>query len=179
MAMATFSVWEHASGNLPRFLRYLGDHPVVSWTIAAVVVFSSATFRAPITPGEYGAEYFVRWFMFGVFSFFLLAPAMFGDQTRGRARRVLASRPLVYLGTISLGFYLFHLALLFNVQEWLAPAGESGEFYGSLPTVFALTFVTSIAMASISYYLVERPFLRLKDKPLAALFRRDHARATG
>ena len=172
MAMATFSVWEHAGGGLPRFLRYLGDHPVVSWVIAAVVVLSSATFRAPITPGEYGAEYFVRWFMFGVFAFFLLAPAMFGDQTRGRARRFLASRPLVFLGTISLGFYLFHLALLFNVQDWLAPSGESGAFYGSLPTVFGLTFVLSIAFAAISYYLVERPFLRLKDKPLTSLVRR-------
>ena len=53
----------------------------------------------------------------------------------GRAK-LLASRPLVYLGTVSLGFYLFHLALMTNIQEWLAPAGTSGDFYGSLPTVF-------------------------------------------
>jgi peptidoglycan/LPS O-acetylase OafA/YrhL len=172
MAMATFSVWEHEGGRLPSLLRYLGDHPVVSWVVATVVVLSSATFRAPITPGEYGAEYFVRWFLFGVFAFFLLAPAMFGDQRRGRARRFLASRPLVFLGTISLGFYLFHLALLFNVQDWLAPEGESGAFYGSLPTVFGLTFVLSIVFAAVSYYLVERPFLRLKDKPLRSLVKR-------
>ncbi len=171
MAMATFSVWEHAGGRLPSVLKYLGDHPVVSWVIAAVVVLSSATFRAPIEPGEYGAEYFVRWFMFGVFAFFLLAPAMFGDQTRGRARRFLASRLLVFLGTISLGFYLFHLAVLYRVQDWLAP-GDDGAFYGSLPTVFGLTFVLSIAFAAVSYYLVERPFLRFKDKPLRSLVKR-------
>ena len=78
----------------------------------------------------------------------------------------------MFLGTISLGFYLFHLALMFNVQDWLAPEGQSGDFYGSLPTVFGLTFVLSIAFAAISYYLVERPFLRLKDKPLTSLVRR-------
>ena len=83
----------------------------------------------------------------------------------------------MFLGTISLGFYLFHLAVLTNVQDWLAPDGESGDFYGSLPTVFAITFVLSIACAAVSYYLVERQFLRLKDKPLSALFRRERAPA--
>ena len=40
-----------AAGGCRRLLVYLGDHPVVSWVIAAVVVLSSATFRAPTTPG--------------------------------------------------------------------------------------------------------------------------------
>ncbi len=174
MAMATFSAWEHAGGGVPRFLQFLGDHPAVSWIAAAVVGILCCTFRAPITPGQYGAEYWFRWFLFGVFAFFLLAPAMFGDQTKGRSRKVLASRPLVYLGTISLGFYLFHLALMTNIQEWLAPAGTSGDFYGSLPTVFLLTFLASIAAASVSYLLIERPFLRLKDRPLSSVLTRDH-----
>jgi peptidoglycan/LPS O-acetylase OafA/YrhL len=99
---------------------------------------------------------------------------MFGDQTKGRARRVLASRPLVYLGTVSLGFYLFHLALMTNIQDWLAPGGH-GAFYGSLPTIFALTFVASIAAASVSYLAVERPFLRLKDRRLGSIWRREPA----
>jgi peptidoglycan/LPS O-acetylase OafA/YrhL len=73
---------------------------------------------------------------------------------------------LVLLGTVSLGFYLFHLAVMGNVQEWLAPSGTSSAFYGSLPAVFGLTFVLSIALAFLSYYLVEKPFLRLKDRPL-------------
>ena len=64
---------------------------------------------AAVTPGVYGAEYWFRWFLFGVFAFFLLAPAMFGDQRKGAAG-VARQRPLVFLGTVSLGFYLFHLA---------------------------------------------------------------------
>jgi peptidoglycan/LPS O-acetylase OafA/YrhL len=174
MATATFSAWEHQGGGLPRLLRFLGDHPVVSWFAAAAVGVACCTFRAPATPGQYGAEYWFRWFLFGVFAFFLLAPAMFGDQTKGRARRVLASRPLVFLGTVSLGFYLFHLALMTNIQDWLAPGGN-GAFYGSLPTIFALTFVASIAAASASYLLVERPFLRLKDRRLGSIWRREPA----
>jgi peptidoglycan/LPS O-acetylase OafA/YrhL len=73
---------------------------------------------------------------------------------------------------VSLGFYLFHLAVMGNVQDWLAPAGTSSVFYGSLPAVFGLTFVISIALAFLSYYAVEKPFLRLKDRPITSRWRR-------
>ncbi len=178
MAAATFSA-AHAHGfRLPRLLRSLGDHPVVSWCIAFAVGASFAFFSPPATPGGLGAEYVVRRFLFGVFAFFLLAPTMFGDQTKGRARRVLASKPLVMLGTVSLGFYLFQLAVMSNVQEWLAPDGTSSAFYGSLPKVFALTFVGAIALAAVSYVLVERPSLRLKDRPLSSVWRRSASGAS-
>jgi peptidoglycan/LPS O-acetylase OafA/YrhL len=172
MATATWSAAHHAGLRLPSLLRYLGDHPAISWCLAALVGLSFATFSPPETPGVYGAEYWVRWFLFGVFAFFLLAPAMFGDQTRGRGRRFLASKPLVLLGTVSLGFYLFHLAVMSNVQEWLAPAGTSSVFYGSFPVVFALTFVIAVGLAFLSYYVVEKPFLRLKDTTVSSLWRR-------
>jgi peptidoglycan/LPS O-acetylase OafA/YrhL len=177
MAMASFSAWEHASGRLPRFFQFLGDHPVVSWIAAAGVGVVCCSFRAPIEPGHYGAEYWFRWFLFGIFAFFLLAPAMFGDQNKGRARKVLASRPLVFLGTVSLGFYLFHLAVMRNVQEWLSSDGKA-FFNGSLPTVFGLTFVGSIALAIVSYLIVERPFLRMKDRSLTSIVRRQPADVT-
>jgi peptidoglycan/LPS O-acetylase OafA/YrhL len=44
--------------------------------------------------------------------------------------------------------------------------------------VFFLTFVASIAAASVSYLAVERPFLRLKDRPLRSALRREPARAS-
>jgi peptidoglycan/LPS O-acetylase OafA/YrhL len=168
MGMAVFSAREELGIVPPWLLRYLGDHPWVSWAGAGAVVVGFATFAPPDTPGVFGAEYWFRWFFFGVFSFFLLLPAMFGDQRASKARRVLASRPLVLLGTVSLGFYLFHLAFLSQTQDWLGV----GAFGGSLPTVFTITFVCSVAMAFVSYYLVERPFLRLKDRSWRSLARR-------
>jgi peptidoglycan/LPS O-acetylase OafA/YrhL len=172
MAAATFSAAYAHRLPLPRLLRFLGDHPIVSWWIAIAVGASFAFFSPPATPGALGAEYVVRRFLFGVFAFFLLAPTMFGDQTRGRARRVLASKPLVMLGTVSLGFYLFQLAVMNNVQQWLTPDGTSSAFYGTLPEVFTLTFLGAIALAAVSYVLVERPCLRLKDRPLSSGWRR-------
>ena len=167
MAMAVFSAREDLGIAPPKFLRHLGDHPWHSWAGAGVVVLIFATFSPPHTPGVFGAEYWFRWWLFGVFSFFVLAPAMFGDQQATRARRFLASKPLVLLGTVSLGFYLFHLAFLGKSQEWLGV----GSFGGTLPEVFAITFVCSVAMAFVSYWLVEKPFLALKDKSFGQLFR--------
>jgi peptidoglycan/LPS O-acetylase OafA/YrhL len=66
---------------------------------------------------------------------------------------VLASAPLVYLGRISYGVYLWHypvLAFLTNIRNpWL---------------MVASTFLLSIAVASVSFFLLERPFLRLKER---------------
>ena len=70
-------------------LRFLGDHPVVSWAIAGAVGSELRhVLAARHARRQYGAEYWFRWFLFGVFAFFLLAPAMFGDQTQGAGRRV-------------------------------------------------------------------------------------------
>jgi peptidoglycan/LPS O-acetylase OafA/YrhL len=66
------------------------------------------------------------------------------------------SAPLVYLGTISYSTYLYH--------------GMAGDFVisavGGLPkpvVIIGVVFATYLA-ASISYYAVERPFLRLRAR---------------
>ena len=83
MATATFSAAHHA-GHAAAVAAAVPRRPpggVVVHRRAGRASF--ATFSPPATPGVYGAEYWVRWFLFGVFAFFLLAPAMFGDQTQG------------------------------------------------------------------------------------------------
>ena len=37
MAMAVYSAAHHAGMKLPSLLRFLGDHPAVSWSVAALV----------------------------------------------------------------------------------------------------------------------------------------------
>ena len=80
------------------------------------------------------------------------------------ASRALAVAPLRYLGKISYGLYVYHfLAIHFG---WLAAerlglrfAVTSG-FLGTLG--LALTFC--IAMSAVSYQLLERPFLKMKQR---------------
>jgi peptidoglycan/LPS O-acetylase OafA/YrhL len=59
--------------------------------------------------------------------------------------RILAWKPLVWLGVVSYGVYLWHLPMLIVL--------------GHLPGGVALAFVGTIVMAALSRHFVERPFL--------------------
>lgn len=67
-------------------------------------------------------------------------------------RRVLESPVLVYLGRISYGIYLWHILVLTAARS----------FTDSPLLLASITLVGAIAVASGSFYFVERPFLRKK-----------------
>jgi peptidoglycan/LPS O-acetylase OafA/YrhL len=70
---------------------------------------------------------------------------------------LLAVRPLVWLGRISYGFYLWH----FPVTVFLGP--RLVDRLGRWPAVGA-AIVLSAALASASYYLVEQPVQRRRPR---------------
>lgn len=79
------------------------------------------------------------------------------------ARMPALARPLIYLGKISFGMYLFHYTVLAIVgaaikRKLHAPASLQ------LTTTYLLTFLISVALAACSYRWFEMPFLRLKSR---------------
>jgi peptidoglycan/LPS O-acetylase OafA/YrhL len=75
--------------------------------------------------------------------------------------------PIVYLGRISYGLYLFHELIYFLVfhtwKAWLTRFSEMlhiPDWRGGLGTM--LSFCLTVLAAHLSYKLYERPFLRLK-----------------
>jgi peptidoglycan/LPS O-acetylase OafA/YrhL len=77
--------------------------------------------------------------------------------------------PLVYLGRISYGVYLFHMPVYFLVAHLSAKLGNGYALFGAL----ALCKVAgTIAIASLSFAFLERPALRLKSKWSKNLARR-------
>ena len=90
-------------------------------------------------------------------------PLVFGDQTAGRTRRLLSSRPMHWFGEISYGVFLFHMPLLMAL--WTL-------FVDPLPVVLGGTLAAAILVAAVSYQLVERPLVRrwrdlVPDRPAA------------
>lgn len=71
---------------------------------------------------------------------------------------LLANRFMYFLGLVSYSLYLWHFVVMQQIQML------AGSSYASLShrVTFPLSAIAVIAVASISYYLVERPFYRLR-----------------
>jgi len=80
------------------------------------------------------------------------AATIYGLQVSGPMVTALSARPLVALGRISYGVYLFHwpVFVLIDREAWELPAAVD----------FGLKFAVTIAVALLSYFLVERPVRR-------------------
>jgi peptidoglycan/LPS O-acetylase OafA/YrhL len=100
----------------------------------------------------------------------VLLPAVFAG--RRLPHRVLGSAPLAWIGLVSYGIFLWHL----TIAELLALPSAPGRFtadgldlaarlsFATTPILFVLTLAASCAVAAVSYYLVELPFLRRKER---------------
>lgn len=73
-------------------------------------------------------------------------------------RRILSWRPLVWIGRISYGLYLYHVPVYCLTPSPSALASP----YWSVSVAIIFAFGASFAIASASFYLVEKRFLALK-----------------
>lgn len=95
---------------------------------------------------------------------FVAATAMLWYGPADRLTAFLASRPMAYLGRISYGLYLYHQAARLLVWDVLLPGHETWNKYlryGVRSTVYV---GLTVVIAAISYELIEKRFLRLKDR---------------
>jgi peptidoglycan/LPS O-acetylase OafA/YrhL len=110
------------------------------------------------------AEYRVGLFTAAAVAAVLVVGAVALDQ-RGPVARLLAWRPLVWLGAISYGVYLWHWPI------FLALNGERTGWSGW--SLFAARCAATLAVATLSWWLIEQPVRRWRPStvpmlPLAA-----------
>ena len=163
MGLAVASVALEGDEERVGAVRLVVRRPWVAWAAAgatlAVLAWGAGLPRTfPGDPGE--VSFLAEYLLFGLFSFFLLLPAVFGDDRGGWPRRVLANPVLAWLGLISYGIYLWHVSLMIWLHE-----NDVSEWFGDFgfPTLLIVTTAFAVACAAASYYLVEKPLLRFKD----------------
>ena len=99
-------------------------------------------------------------FLYGVASVLLVAP--FCVDSQALLVKAMSFRLFTWLGTISYGIYLWHMAFLGgNFAEKYMPYTEND---GQVLIRFLVVLPASIAIASLSYYVLERPIMRAINK---------------
>jgi peptidoglycan/LPS O-acetylase OafA/YrhL len=84
----------------------------------------------------------------------------------GQLRRILDSKPLVFLGKISYSLYLWHLIVVYLVGPFSHYRLESILHWYGLSKYIASwsTLIGTILIATASYYLIERPVLSWRKR---------------
>ena len=161
MALAVLSVQIESRGEAPRWIGLVDRRPALPW-LGALFLFWVVSTRIGINgrfPKPDEAAYLIEHLLYLGVGVLLFLPAAFGDPGRGLVRHLLATRALTYLGMISYGIFLYHLAVIEQLKRW---------DLGSVPVIhpYILWPVTALAIsaaiATVSWYLLERPALSLK-----------------
>ncbi|MET0603494.1 MAG: acyltransferase [Baekduia sp.] len=170
MGLALLSLWLE-DRPAPRLLRPLIASPAACWG-AALLAYLLAAYASGLPRGLGSSptplENVVGHVLYLVVAVLVALPAVVSaERSAGVARGVSAAirgllgHPLaLWLGAISYGIFLYHDPFL----DWLIARGFLDSAPG-LPYLDLMVVVVggSILMGAASHYLVERPFLRLKD----------------
>jgi peptidoglycan/LPS O-acetylase OafA/YrhL len=164
MALAVMSVWYEGRDDLPRPLAILRRRPSIGWLVAIVAFWLAATqigYDGNLLQHYSRTTFVLRHELYTLVALGAVLPALFAEPGRGFAGRVLGNRVLAYLGLVSYGFYLYHHAVLDQLAKWLGddlPVSIAWRLLVYLPA----GVIGAALLASLSYYVVERPALSLK-----------------
>lgn len=148
------------TGTAPRswaVLDTLGSAPLACWAVAVAILGVATT---PIAgrhdlsaPGS--VQMATRLVLYLCVAVMVILPIAFGPRTRTQV--ALSSAPARWLGTVSYGLFLWHPFMLHSLY---AVTGRP-MFTGGLLSTYVVTVGGALVVASLSYYLVERPLQRV------------------
>jgi len=154
MALAVVSVALSDRERQPAFVRAIDRRPWTPWMLAAVLFWLSGIGGGTVRVDS--PVFYVLHQQFNVLvAVCLFLPAVFGSSDRGWLGRILRTPALVWIATISYGFYLFHLPVMTALSR-------DGFIRDHGPLAFFVTaFAITCLLGAASYYGVGRYFVEL------------------
>lgn len=152
LALAVISVALQGSRR-PQPLSWLAANPTACWGLAGILwalLVLALPAQPYIVPGDTDLEFLASYVSFAAVSLLIMIPIVF-PNARGLPRRLLAWRPVAWLGVVAFGTFLWHVTISYNLGSGAIGAG----FWVTL----ILTFAITIPIAAASYYLVEKPLM--------------------
>ena len=174
MAFAVWSAGAQLGAAIPRALDAVARFPAVLWALAIIIFATSSNLLSSgilVRPTEYRGLF--KFGMHGVVSALLFVPAVFGDRNRSLPARLLRSKPIAYCGLVSYGIYLWHQTLIGQASRWnYETLQQAGAFLppravwlqASFPLIVTFGLSVAIVAATVSWWCVEQPVLRLVDR---------------
>jgi peptidoglycan/LPS O-acetylase OafA/YrhL len=173
------ATYREADPSLAYYSSFARAHELLVGAVAAVLLASSPTFRgavasrarpigaaglvlvlvAAVLASDRAAAYYLGGsLLFSIASASLIVAIVAGRDRGGSTQRLLSLRPLVALGMISYGVYLWH----WPMTVWLRPdtTGLDGV------PLFLLRLGVTLAVSIISFVVVEQPIRRGRLGPM-------------
>lgn len=153
MAIAVLTV-SAPRWRVVRISHELGSSLWTCWGAALALFWIAAgpqTGSVDLSGQLTGAQGVTKHLLYTAIAALAVWPLVFGDQAAGRTRRMLSSRPMHWFGEISYGVFLFHMPLLMAL--W-------GIFEHPFPIVLGGTLAAAIAVAAVSYRVLEQPLVQ-------------------
>ncbi|ONI69525.1 acyltransferase [Kribbella sp. ALI-6-A] len=154
-----FALWQVArsSGRLgPSALDTLATIPGTIWAVAAaLLLIATGPIAGPydLTSSSPG-QAFVKNLLYTAIAACVVFPAIMPST---RTAAILGGRVAHVAGDISFGVFCYHLIVLSLVEQLFGV----DPFEGHFAKLFWPTLIGSAAVAAASYYLMERPIMRL------------------
>lgn len=155
MLLAVARVRTEWSHHLPSAVATMADRPWIPWVVAAQLYWLGVQLQMPSSLAETAepAQHFLRYGVNSVACVLLLLPAVLGQRdTFGL--RMLDRRPLVEVGVVSYGLYLWHMPVLLLLVD--LGIGRS------LGPLLVATLGVSLALSWATHLLLERPLMQRK-----------------
>jgi len=153
LAVAKVALETDTAARRFRVLDELASAPLACWLIAfAALAIATTPLAGPRDlRSPDAAEFAVKLVLYTVVAVMLLIPLAFGPANRFSG--AFSSAPARWLGLVSYGLFLWHPLVIAFVYR---PGGRQ-IFTGDFGSTFAIVLAAGLALATLSYYLLERP----------------------